>query len=106
MTRLPWHQLDDAQQRTCKLGPNVKKLMIHWASTLMVPADGGINDALGHLTNPKLLQSKMREALNNTMTAIDAVKAAPDSVFGDDDEVIAGEILRQIAIRKAKGPTE
>lgn len=100
MTRLPWHELDDLQRRTVSLGPNVKKMMIRWASTLMVPAGGGIADALGHLTNPELLKQRMREALDKTMTAIDAVKAAPDNPYGDDDEKIAGEILRQLEGRK------
>lgn len=96
MARLPWHQLDDVQKKTVLLGPNVKALMIRWASKLMVPDGGGINDALGHLTNPALLKEKMREALDKTMTAIDAVKAAPDNPFGNDDEAIAGEILQKI----------
>ena len=102
--RLPWHQLDDLQRQTVKLGPNVRKLMIHWASRLMVPAGGGIHDAIGCLTNPSLLKAKMREALDKTMTALDAVKAAPDSTFGDDDESIAGEILKRIEHVKNSRP--
>lgn len=100
--RLPWHELDDVQKQTVHLGPNVKKLMIHWASALMVPPGGGIGDAIEHLINPALLKAGMREALNKTMTASNAVKAAPDNVYGDDDEAIAGDILRRINAKKSR----
>lgn len=100
MPRLPWHELDEIQKKTIHFGPNVKKLMIHWFSVLVVPVGGGISDVMNVLSHNHLMKKHMKKALDNTMTAIDAVKAAPNNTFGDDDEAIAAEILRQIDIRK------
>ena len=79
-------------------GPNVKRLIAHKMSLLMVPPGGGLHTALAALTKPGNVGNVAREATDWVETAIAAVKAAPDNPY-PDDEVIAGEILRQIAVR-------
>ena len=77
-------------------GPNVKKLIVRRISMLAVPDGGGCADAIGWLTSPDSVSKTVREATEWVKEAIGVVKTAPDNSFGDDDEAIAGEILRQI----------
>jgi hypothetical protein len=77
-------------------GPNVKKLIVRRMSQLIVPKDGGLMDALKSLSSAENISKTAREATAWVEAAVAAVKAAPDNPYGDDDELIVGEILRRI----------
>lgn len=81
-------------------GPNVKKLMTRKMAVQMIPDGGGFAAGLEALSNPASITDHARRALEWAFDAIDAVKAAPDNEWGDDDEVIAGVILEQINARQ------
>ena len=84
-------------------GPNVKNLIIHRMSVLMIPLgtkDGlaaGIRSLLGQGKVPKIA----REATVWVELAIQAVRDAadPNPWRDKDDETIAGEILRGVEER-------
>lgn len=80
-----------------KQGPNVTKLIAHKMSLIMVPT--GVENAfaatLSNLTKPGGISDAATQAAEWVKNALAAVKAAPDNLFGDDDEAIAGEILRK-----------
>lgn len=80
-------------------GPNVRKLIAHKMSLLMVPAGGGLATALQALTKPGNLAAVAKEATAWVEAAIAVVKTAPDNPYGEDDEAIAGAILKGIADR-------
>jgi len=84
------------------MGPNVKKLITHKMSRDAIPDGGGFADGLSFLSNPERMAKAARAATEWVEHAIAIVKTAPDNPYGDDDEAIAGEILRQIDERKAK----
>lgn len=83
-------------------GPNVKKLICHKMALLMVPSGAGFADGLRELTTPGNIGKRAREATEWVEQATVVVKTAPDNPYGDDDEAIAGEILRQIDSRKIR----
>lgn len=83
-----------------KQGPNVRKLIAHKMSLLMVPPGIGnkaFSHAMGELTKPGNLVEIAKEATRWVEAALAAVKAAPDCPFGNDDEAIAKEILDRVA---------
>ena len=86
------------------LGPNVKRLIAHKMALLAIPINTppGMGMVLGMvaLSNPTMRAAHAREATTWCLGAIDAVKAAPDNPYGEDDEQIAGVILDGIAARK------
>jgi hypothetical protein len=86
-------------------GPNVKKLICHKISLDAVPAGGGLQSAIEFLSDKDRIISSARSATQWVETAIAAVKVAPGNPFGDDDEAIAGEILRGIEERKKQQRT-
>jgi hypothetical protein len=61
--------------------------------------DGGIMGGIKFLQGD--LKAAAREAQAWVRDVIAAIKAAPDNLFGDNDEAIAGEILRQIDAKQA-----
>jgi hypothetical protein len=69
----------------------------------MVPAGGGLAPATRALAEPGSIERHAREAAGWVQGAIAVVKSAPDNHHGDDDEAIAGEILRRIDERKQAG---
>lgn len=81
-------------------GSNVKKLIIRRMSVVAVPSSGGLADALKFLSSKESITAGAREATEWVETAIRAVKEAPGNPYGDDEEAIAGEILRQIEERE------
>lgn len=85
-------------------GPNVRRLIAHKMSLIMVPpgAKDGFAAAVGSMLRPGGIGDAAKEATEWVRQAIAAVKAAPDNPHGDDDEAIAGEILRQVW--KKQGP--
>jgi hypothetical protein len=84
------------------MGPNVKKLIIRKMSKDAIPDGGGFEDGLAFLMNQDALTKTARHATEWVQKAIDAVKAAPDNPYGDDDEMIAEAILDEIETMKEK----
>ena len=80
-------------------GPNVKRLIIRTMSTLMIPSGGGVVDGLRALSSSESVGKYAKEATKWVEDALMAVKTAPDNSYGNDDEAIAAEILRQIEER-------
>lgn len=81
------------------MGPNVKKLIAHKMAMDAIPPGGGFADGANFLLSGNLGESG-RNAAEWVKQAIHAVKAAPDNPYGDDEEVIAAEILRRIKERQ------
>lgn len=81
------------------IGPNVRKLIARKLSLLAIPVGSGENSfimGVEALTNRGKFVSLAAEASDWVRDAIQAVKSAPDNAYGDDDEAIAGIILRRI----------
>ena len=76
-------------------GPNVRKLIVRKMTMLMVPDGSGIGDVVQKFND---IGRYAREATEWVEAAISAVKAAPGNRHGDDDEAIAGEILRRAGL--------
>jgi hypothetical protein len=87
-----------------KQGPNVKKLISQRMATIIIPPGTpngqGLPLGVQALTNQNRLVEVARQATADIEQSIAAIKAAPDNPWGDDDEAIAGEILRQLEERK------
>jgi hypothetical protein len=81
-------------------GHNVKKLICHKMALLMIPSGAGFLEGLQALTTPGNVGKLAREATAWVEQAIAVVKSAPDNPYGNDDEAIAGEVLRQIEEKK------
>jgi hypothetical protein len=88
------------KDNTVKIGPNVKQLISHKMSLDAVPPGGGFADAVALLLDREKLLASNRAAIDWVKAALAAIKAAPDNTFGEDDEAIAGELLRRIDERK------
>ena len=79
---------------------NKTKLLKYFLSIHAVPLGGGINDGLRFFTDETYRKEAINKAFADLELAILAVKSAPDNPYGDDENVIAGEILEQIERRK------
>jgi hypothetical protein len=79
---------------------NVQRLVILKTSRDAIPDGGGLPDAIAFLSDPQKIVSRLRESEAWVREAIALIKSSPDNPFGDDDEAIAGEILRQIEEKK------
>ena len=84
-----------------KIGPNVRKLVCHWYSVLAIPpgTERPFEAALDSFKSKERMIQLAREAQANVEAAIGMVKRARDNPWGNDDEAIAGEILRRIEER-------
>ena len=91
-----------ATEHTPTRGPNVNRLISERLAVEAVPPGGGIGDALQSLLDPALLREQMRRAIDWVNAALAVYKTAPDNQFGDDDEAIAGEMLRALKAAKAR----
>jgi hypothetical protein len=85
------------------MGANVKRLLAIHSSNVSIKRYGG--GIAGSVEGIKNMASVAREAMGEIEQMIQAVKSAPDNPYGDDDEVIVGEILRQYDERKQKSDT-
>ncbi len=76
-------------------GPNVKKLIAHKMSLIMIPPDSkdGLAAGLAALSKPGNIAAVCREATTWVEAALNAVKEAPGGEQYKDDEEIAGIIL-------------
>lgn len=83
------------------MGPNVRRLLAAMIATEAVPASSpdGLGAALSYLTDRTKYKEVNQRAIQKVEEALDAVKAAPDNTYGDD-EGIAAEILRHIDERQ------
>ncbi len=79
-----------------KYGPNVTKLIIKFIARESVPPGGGIADALEFFRNPERREQVLKSAESKAVQAILLIKSAPDNPFGNDDENIAGELLKRL----------
>ena len=88
-----------------KQGPNVKKLIIHKMSLLMIPpgTKNGLVTGIEAIRKPGNLVSVAREATKWVEEALALVKAAPDNPWGEDDEAIAGVILEEVNKKQMRG---
>ena len=77
-------------------GQNVKKLIVRIMARDAIPGNGGLADGLAFLRDKNRLIATVRWATTEAFAYIDAVKSARENPFGDDDEAIAGEIIRRI----------
>ena len=84
------------------MGPNFKRLVCMKASQIIIPKNCKIADAINSIIAPGRLQDATRVAYEWVRFAIDAVKKAPANPFGNDEEAIAGEILKRVAERTSK----
>jgi hypothetical protein len=82
------------------IGPNMKKLIIHKMSVDAVPPGGGLAAAIESF-EPAKMRENWRNAYLWAVNAILQIKSAPDNTFGEDEETIAGEVLKKIDERKA-----
>lgn len=83
-----------------EIGPNARRLLAHLMALEAVPKGGGIQTGLSFLSEPERLQQGIRDAMAKLEEALSVVKSAPDNPYGNDDEAIAGAILRRIDQRK------
>jgi hypothetical protein len=86
------------------IGPNVKQLIAMRASVLAIPSgtQNPLAVGLGVLLDPATMKAHLAAAQSEILAAVDAVKAAPDNRWGDDDEAIAGELLRRAKERRPR----
>lgn len=85
---------------------NFNKLVIAKMAREAIPDDDGLADVIAFLNDPQRMARVAREAEAWVKVAIVRVKSAPDNQYGDDDEAIAGEILRWIGENKSSRKTE
>jgi len=85
-------------------GANVKKLIVHKIALDAIPPGGDFLDGLRFLANKEAISTGARMATQWVESAIEAVRQAadPNPWRNADDEVIAGEILRQIKAKKER----
>lgn len=86
------------------IGPNVKKLIAIRMSTLAIKngTPEPFKEGLLFLMDKHRFKQVSTEAVQWVKDAIAVVKTAPDNPYGDDDEAIAGEVLRLYEERKNK----
>ena len=75
------------------IGPNVRRLMILVMARQAIPPGGGIAEGVEAILH---LDRHARAALEWIEDALYAIKSAPDNPYGEDDEVIVADLLRQI----------
>jgi hypothetical protein len=79
-------------------GPNVKRLIVHRMSSLLVPPGGGVGGVVASLMAPGNLARVAREATAWVEEAIRVLRTSPDCPEGDDEH-LAGLILAKIEER-------
>lgn len=81
------------------IGPNVRRLIARKMALLAIPAGSGkdsFSRGLDVITDRKKFASVAQDAAAWVKEAVAVMKTAPDNPYGDDDEAIAGAILRAI----------
>ena len=86
------------------MGPNVRKLVVEKMAKDAIPDGGGLADGIAFLSDKDRIIDGARDAQKWVEQALAVVKTAPNNPWGNNDEAIAGEILKQIeAKRKSLG---
>jgi len=88
---------------TQQIGPNVRRLIARKMALLAIPVGSGKESfarGLDVITNRGKFSSVASEASDWVRRAIATMKTAPDNPYGDDDEAIAGAILKGIEQRE------
>jgi len=80
-------------------GPNVTKLIFKFIGREAIPQGGGFADGIEFFSNPERRKHVLAKAESKALAAIQLIKTAPDNPFGDNDEEIAGMILKKIEER-------
>lgn len=88
------------ENKVNKYGPNVTKLIIKFIAHHAVPINGGIADGIEFIRNAERRKAVLESAESDAIRSIQLIKNSPDNPFGNDDEKIAEELLKQIASRK------
>jgi hypothetical protein len=83
-------------------GPNVTKLITRYMARAAIPSGGGLADGLRFFQDAEIRKQVIEKSETAVMETIQAIKAAPDNPYGDDDERIAGAVLAKLAEREAK----
>lgn len=81
---------------------NIRRLIVARAVELLTPRGGRLADLHTGLLVPSRISSAAREAAEWVKGEFAAAKATPGNHRGDDDEAIAGEILRRLQ-QRARG---
>lgn len=82
--------------KTTKLGPNAKRLLMLFMAKEVIPPGGDIVDGFHFFMNAEHRKQVTDRAWSNFNDAIHAVRMAPDNPYGDDDEAISAAILSRI----------
>lgn len=85
-----------------KHGPNMARLWIRFISRQAIPKGGGFANGMEFLGDPDLRHSIIEKAEASMKAAILLIKSAPNNPWGDDDEAIAGALLKEIEERGKK----
>ena len=78
-----------------KHGPNMQRIIATLFANNAIPAGGGLEDGIAALM-PGKIQEGMKRAEAEALKMMRVVKSAPDNPFGNDNEAIAGYVLRHI----------
>ena len=86
------------------IGPNVKKLIFQKMSTDAIPPGGGVQSAVEFLSSKEGVLASAKSSTTWVAQAIAVVRTAfePNPWKNATDEEIAGEILRQLELRRNK----
>lgn len=83
------------------LGENVKRLFSLTFARMAVPLGSGVAGAMKVIESGKM-PSISRQAMHKVEAMLSSVKAATDNPYGNDDEVIAAELLKRLDDAKEK----
>lgn len=87
-------------ETTRPLGPNMKKLIAMYMANLAIPPGGGFADGVKAIMTPGRLGEHFKLAMAQAFTSVDAVKAAHDNPYGNDDETIAEVLVKMVKKRQ------
>lgn len=85
------------------MGQNARELLAYFVAREAIPNGGGLAAGLNFLVDPVARRRGTQRGILAMQAALAAIKAAPDNPYGDDDEAIAGAILREV--QRKKGAT-
>jgi hypothetical protein len=79
-----------------KYGPNVTKLIVKFIAREAIPPGGGVADGIEFIRNSERREQVLKIAEFKAIQSLQLIKKSPDNPFGNDDEQIAGELLKMI----------
>lgn len=79
------------------LTPNIRRLLAEFTTAESLPkSNATLADAIASLSSKEKILENSRKGLARLNEALLAIKSAPDNPYGEDDEEIAGVILKAI----------